>query len=170
MRKVIIGAVAASLIGGSIAGMAFAKGPEEGPGPRFAQALNLTPEQQAKMQELWKSQHQERMNMRDSRRQEMNQMRTLDPKADNFQTEVDKLMKQAQQRAAERVKAQADMKSKMAEILTPEQMNKMQAMIAKRMERHDHYRSGDAQGPRDGHWKDGHHRDRDGRGGDNCRG
>ncbi len=142
MRKFIIGAVTATLLGSSLAGLAMAKEPGEYRQDRMAQELNLSAEQQTKMKELWSAHREDRVERRDAMREQMQQMRALDPKADNFNAEVDKLVNQAQERVAERIRAQAQMKAQMAEILTPEQMSKMQSLAPRHGDRFDDRRPG----------------------------
>ncbi|MBV1787788.1 Spy/CpxP family protein refolding chaperone [Marinobacterium sp. D7] len=157
MRKLLIGGIAATLLATAVAGVAVAH--EKGDyRQRFAEALNLTEEQQAQMQQLWDQHREERQQRHEEMRQgPMSGMRALDPSSNTFQADVDKLIADAQARVAERMQNQAQMKLEMSKILTPEQQAKMQELMAQR---------GDRDGKGFGH----HNRDDHKRGGErDCR-
>ncbi|KEA63572.1 hypothetical protein ADIMK_2351 [Marinobacterium lacunae] len=132
MRKLLIGGVVATLLTASAIGFAAANEKGEYRQERFAQALNLTEEQQAQMKQLWEQHREERQGMRGERQGYMGAMRSLDPNSETFQADVDKLIADAQARVAERIQDHAEMKQEMSKILTPEQQAKMQEMMAQR--------------------------------------
>ncbi|GGC08871.1 hypothetical protein GCM10011352_39040 [Marinobacterium zhoushanense] len=136
MRKLLIGGIAATLLATSVAGVAVAHDRGESRQQRFAEALNLTEEQQAQMKQLWDQHREERQQQREAKGQgPMAGMRALDPTSETFQADVDKLIADAQARVAERIQNQAQMKQEMSQILTPEQQTKMQELMAQHGDR-----------------------------------
>lgn len=90
---------------------------------RMADRLQLTEDQQAAIRALWeKREKPERPAMPGEG------LGALDPNADDYKQQVQKHIEQAQQRIAERIKAQADYKAALYDILTPEQEEKLEKM------------------------------------------
>lgn len=137
-RKLVTGAVAATILTGATAGIALAHDRGDERHERMARVLELSDEQQAQLQQLWSERREAMLERRDERGGKGMALGALDPTADNFDAEVEKLIADAQARVAERIQAQAEMKRKMSEILTPEQREKWQAMMAERGERGEH--------------------------------
>lgn len=127
MRKLIIGGIAATLMATSFAGFAgaYEKGEYR---DRMASKLGLSEEQQNQMKELWDERREERQEMYGAMQERRGGLRDLDPTSDTYQADVQKLIEQTQAQVAERMQQRADMHAKMAEILTPEQMQTLQQM------------------------------------------
>lgn len=96
---------------------------------RLAKALDLSDEQSAQMEKLFKEHRPDRKAMHDEMQQKHDEWSKLDPNADDFDARVNAMIKEAQDRVAERIKDRAEMKQEMAKILTPEQQQKFQAMM-----------------------------------------
>lgn len=90
---------------------------------RMADKLQLTADQQSAIKALWAKQEKpERPPMPDKG------LRALDPNADDYAQQVQKHIEQAQERIAQRMKAQAEYKAALYDILTPEQEEKLEQM------------------------------------------
>lgn len=136
MRKLIIGGITAALLASSLTGVAIAH--EKGEyRDRMANKLGLSEEQQTQMNALWEEQREARQEMRGEMRDHKGGLKDLDPTADTYQADVQKLIEQTQAQVAERIQQRADMHAKMAEILTPEQMQQFQEMRGERGGKHD---------------------------------
>lgn len=134
VRKLVTSGIAATLLAGAT-GVALAADRGEQRFDRLARLLELNEEQQTEMKNLW-SERREAMKERHEERKAGEDkpmgLRSLDPTADTFEADVEKLIADAQARVAERIHDQAEMKKQISEILSPEQFDKWQTLMDER--------------------------------------
>lgn len=112
---------------------------------RLEGPLNLSQEQVAQIDEITDTQYKAMRDSRREKRDDFKALMALDPASADYNSEVDKLAQAAGDRSAEKVKARADMRARIAAVLTPEQQEKLAEMKEEMKEkwgkRHGHYDS-----------------------------
>ncbi len=163
MRKPMMIALTALTLSAATAGVAMAH--EKGDGgwgrhnpqermERMAEKLDLSDEQRSQMQALMEKQREQRP-QRGEGREMYRQLQDLDPSAADYQQQLDDLVKQAQDRVGERIRARAEHRAAVAEILTDEQEQKLADWKKDRRENWKEHHGGK------GHHGDRHHGDCD---------
>jgi len=92
---------------------------------RLEGPLNLSKEQVAQIDEITDTQYKAMRDSRRAKRDDFKALMELDPTSDAYNAEVSKLAQQAGERAAAKVEARAAVRAQIAEVLTPEQREKL---------------------------------------------
>ncbi|MGB0662584.1 MAG: Spy/CpxP family protein refolding chaperone [Pontibacterium sp.] len=142
MRKSIVAvAVSTALLMGGV-NLAQAKphgfmGMQQG-GPkieRLARALDLTDEQVAQLDEAMSAKGVEMRQIGRAAFSLGEQLNTLDPLAADYQAKVEALKSEASTNAAQMVQMRADQQKILADVLTPEQLTKLQQLKEEKAKR-----------------------------------
>lgn len=125
-KTLLIGITSAAIaLGGLGTAWAHYKGDREEHGKRhldyIAEELELTAEQKAQIADAIKERHEGRKEGMDDRREFRHKLMNLNPDAEDYQQQLDELVKQAQQRSKQMVLDRAEQQRKFHAILTPEQ-------------------------------------------------
>ena len=105
--------------------------------------LELTDEQSDSLKAIMKAKRDARGDKRGGRHALMQEAMKLDPMAADYDSRVAELADQVAEMARSRAMEMAEMRKQVAEVLTPEQREEMQAMMAKRMKRMSRHMNGD---------------------------
>ncbi|GAC31029.1 Spy/CpxP family protein refolding chaperone [Paraglaciecola polaris] len=140
MRKLITGV----LLSACIAGSAFAGGQHSGghkgqsffPVHKMVKVLDLSDEQAAQIKAL-KAEMKANRPEKDNATSIRAQLAQLDSSDANYEQALNELADLRAQRAKEQFLNAADMRLKISQILTPEQLEKFNAMAEKRAKRHN---------------------------------
>jgi len=152
-RKIILplaGVIA--LIGMSTAAMAFDGNRDRGMEDskrgnhieRMREKLNLTDEQADKIQAIFKAKRQQKKEHRKAHKEMRIAMMNLDPASPEYDGQVEQLAQQQADVLVLEIRERAQMRKEIHAILTPEQREKSQQMLRKRMERSKDRRHGDS--------------------------
>ncbi|MFW1678282.1 Spy/CpxP family protein refolding chaperone [Pontibacter sp. JAM-7] len=147
-KKLLIGLTAAVIITGSTTA-AFAYDKHEDKEhyrgshkiEHLSEQLALTEAQKTSLKQTFKENYSK---MKDGMRQHKSHhhaLRQLNPTADNYEAELDKLIAEAQANAKERVMMRAEHQKEIFQTLTPEQQEKLTAMTKERPEGKHHKHS-----------------------------
>jgi Spy/CpxP family protein refolding chaperone len=91
---------------------------------RMTKRLELTEEQQTSLKTVFEAQSKQRDALKEKSRDLHEALRDLDPKADGYAEQLEEAKKTAAQLAVERIDEGAELRQKVADILTPEQLEK----------------------------------------------
>ncbi len=105
------------------------------PVERMIKHLSLDETQQASVRQILEQRADQRQTMREQRKTLMRKAQALDPNARDYATQSQTLADEAAQLAREKVLTILQVKAELAQVLTPEQMQKMQELVAKRADR-----------------------------------
>lgn len=132
MNKVIKIAAITIIAATATASLAYAGGPDKffsGCDKRESHVLkqlDLTTAQEEKLQKYFSSVAEQRNSMWESRHNLHLKLRKLDPKDSDYKAQVDNLIKQAQEQAAQQIQARAEYKKVLSDTLTAEQVQQLE--------------------------------------------
>jgi periplasmic protein CpxP/Spy len=148
---------------GMHAGMAGHKGPMRGHrgGMMTLRQLDLTEEQQVAVRALFEQHRAERQGVREQHQELRRQLRELSQQPDADATEVGRLTLQLEAQRQEARASMTALKAQIQDLLTPEQLERYQALEQERQQRFEQrregrgegFREGRPHGRRPGHWQ-----------------
>ena len=109
---------------------------------RMKSHLDLTDQQALQIKTIFETNKTANGDHRSERKAMRQAMMKLDPSAADYEQQVEQLAREQAETMVQKIKAHAQTRKQIHEILTPEQQQKAEAMHEKRMERSkDHHRS-----------------------------
>ncbi|MES0371285.1 MAG: Spy/CpxP family protein refolding chaperone [Mariprofundaceae bacterium] len=110
---------------------------------RMKEHLNLTDQQALQISAVFEAKKNAKSDHRSERKAMRQAVMKLDPSAADYEQRVDQLAREQAETMVQKIKAHAQTRKQIHDILTPEQQEKAEEMHEKRMERSkDHHGSG----------------------------
>ncbi len=102
---------------------------------RMKEHLDLTDQQALQIRTIFEERKSARSDHRSERKAMRQAMMKLDPAASDYEQQVEQLAREQAETMVQKIKAHAETRKQIHDILTPEQQQKAEAMHQRRMER-----------------------------------